>query len=45
MLAVFRNARWGRVAESHGEDPLLAYHASDCTAIEVNYVRIYRKKP
>ena len=23
MLAVFRDARWGRVAESYGEDPLL----------------------
>ena len=121
MLAVFRDARWGRVAESDGEDPLLvsrlavacvngaqgrgnvrfekdkiiampkhfvadgepwagvigegfetsqptlreihmppfpaavklarrgaimlAHHASDCTAMEVDYVRIYRKKP
>jgi beta-glucosidase len=121
MLSVFRDARWGRVAESYGEDPLLvsrlavacvngaqgrgygrfekdkiiaiprhfvadgepwagvigegfetsqptlreihmlpfqaavksarsgaimlADHASDCTAMEVDYVLIYRKKP
>jgi beta-glucosidase len=24
---------------------MLSHHASDCTAMEVDYVRIYRKKP